>query len=86
MYVNIEDTTEDWFDMIDEECQLELNPWFILNTNEIGILIALQFFDAEYDVTQEYLDEEINDYLAHIHEQILEKAIDVLEQNNVKVY
>lgn len=86
MYVNIEDNTEDWFDMIDEECQLELSPWFILNANEIGILIAHQFFDAEYDVTQEYLDEEINDYLSHIHEYIIEKAIDVLEQNNVKVY
>lgn len=86
MYVNIEDNTEDWFDMIDEECQLELNPWFILNANEIGILIAFQFFDAEYDVTQEYLDEEINDYLSHIHEQILEKTIDVLEQNGIKVY
>ena len=60
---------------------LELYPWVVLNLNEIGTSIAYQLFDAEYDINQEILDEEINDYLCHIHERILEQAIQKLEEN-----
>lgn len=60
---------------------LELYPWVVLNLDEIGVAIAYQLFDAEYDITQEILDEEINDYLCHIHERILERAIQKLEEN-----
>ena len=66
--------------------QLELYPWTILNLDEIGILIASNLFYAEYDITQEILDEEINDYLSNIHEKIIEKAIQKLEENNINVY
>lgn len=86
MFVNIEDYTEEWFDMNAEDELVELNPWFILNTNEIGASIAYEYFDAEYDITQEYLDESINDFLSNIHEQILEIAIQKLEENNRMVY
>lgn len=86
MFVNIEDCTEEWFDMNAEDELVELNPWFILNANEIGASIACEYFDAEYDITQEHLDESINDFLSNIHEQILEKAIQKLEENNKMVY
>lgn len=86
MFVNIEDYTEEWFDMNAEDELVELNPWFILNANEIGASIAYEYFDAEYDITQEYLDESINDFLSNIHEQILEIAIQKLEENNKMVY
>lgn len=85
MLVYIEDYTDDKFSMQAEEEQLELPPWVILNLNEIGTAIACQLFDAEYDITQEILDEEINDYLSHIHEYILERAIQKLEDNGVDV-
>ena len=34
---------------------------------------------------KEILDEEINDYLSNVHEKILEKAIQKLEENNINV-
>lgn len=86
MIIDIDDATDEKFMMNAEDEQLELYPWTILNLDEIGILIASNLFYAEYDVTQEILDEEINDYLSNIHEKIIEKAIQKLEENNINVY
>lgn len=86
MIIDIDDATDEKFIMNTEDEQLELYPWTILNLDEIGILIASNLFYAEYDVTQEILDEEINDYLSNIHEKIIEKAIQKLEENNINVY
>ena len=85
MFVKIDDETEDKFNMDIEDTALELYPWLILNLNEIGTMIAYQLFDAEYDITQEILDEEINDYMSNWHERIFEKCIDVLESNGIDV-
>lgn len=86
MIIDIDDATDEKFIMNAEDEQLELYPWTILNLDEIGILIASNLFYAEYDITQEILDEEINDYLSNIHEKIIEKAIQKLEENNINVY
>lgn len=85
MIIDIDDATDEKFIMNAEDEQLELYPWIILNLDEIGISIASNLFYAEYDVTQEILDEEINDYLSNVHEKILEKAIQKLEENNINV-
>ena len=85
MFVEIEDYTEDKFNMNAEDEYLELSPWIVLNLNEVGASIAYNLFDAEYDITQEILDEEINDYLSCWHEWILEVIVDKLEQNGVNV-
>ena len=85
MIIDIDDATDEKFIMNAEDEQLELYPWTILNLDEIGILIASNLFYAEYDITQEILDEEINDYLSNIHEKIIEKAIQKLEENNINV-
>ena len=85
MIIDIDDATDEKFIMNAEDEQLELYPWTILNLDEIGILIASNLFYAEYDITQEILDEEINDYLSNVHEKILEKAIQKLEENNINV-
>ena len=77
----IKDEYEDDIYMNIEDEILEIYPWVVLNLNEIGVSIAQQLFDAEYDISQEILDEEINDYLCHIHERILERAIQELEEN-----
>lgn len=66
--------------------QLEVYPWIVLNFNEIGASVAFSQLDAEYMITREVLDEEINDYLSNVHERILEKAIDELEENGIEVY
>lgn len=85
MIIDIEDYTEDKFNMNAEDEYLEVSPWIVLNLGEIGASIAYNLFDAEYDITQEILDEEINDYLSSWHNWILEVAIDKLEQNGVNV-
>lgn len=85
MIVDIEDYTEDKINMDIEREILELYPWIVLNLDEIGVNIAYQLFDAEYDIRQEYIDEEINDYFSEIHERILEKVIDVLYHNGIDV-
>lgn len=77
----IKDEYEDDIYMNIETEILELYPWVVLNLDEIGMSITYQLFDAEYDITQEILDEEINDYLCHIHERLLERAIQKLEEN-----
>ena len=85
MFVEIEEGTRDEFFMDRDEEQLELYPWVILNLSEIGDRIAYSLSNVEYQVTQEILDEEINDYLSHIHERIIEQAILKLEQNKIDV-
>lgn len=80
-YINITNDDSEEFDMAEDLELLEIYPWTVLNLDEIGAHIAYQLFDAEYDIKQEYIDEEINDYLSHIHERIFEKAIEKLEQN-----
>lgn len=85
MFVEIEEGTRDEFFMDRDEEQLELYPWIILNLSEIGDRIAYSLSNVEYQVTQEILDEEINDYLSHIHERIIEQAILKLEQNKIDV-
>ena len=85
MFVEIEEGTRDEFFMDRDEEQLELYPWIILNLSEIGDRIAYSLSNVEYQVTQEILDEEINDYLSHIHERIIEQAILKLEQNKIEV-
>lgn len=82
MLIDIDDMTDEKFTMETETQLLEVYPWVVLNLDEIGTEIAYQLFDAEYDITQEILDEEINDYLCHIHERILERAIQKLEENS----
>lgn len=81
MIVDIEDYTEDKVNMDIEREILELYPWIVLNLDEIGNTIAYNLFDVEYQIAQEHLDEDINDYLSEIHQRIYEKAVDVLEQN-----
>ena len=85
MIVDIEDYTEGKINMDIEREILELYPWIILNLDEIGNTIAYNLFDVEYQIAQEYLDEDINDYLSEIHQRIYEKAVDVLEQNGIDV-
>lgn len=81
MIVDIEDYTENKVNMDIEREILELYPWIVLNLDEIGTAIAYNLFDVEYQIIQEHLDEDINDYLSEIHQRIYEKAVDVLEQN-----
>lgn len=85
MFIEIEEGTRDEFFMDRDEEQLELYPWIILNLSEIGDRIAYSLSNVEYQVTQEILDEEINDYLSHIHERIIEQAILKLEENEINV-
>lgn len=85
-YINITNDDSEEFDMEEDLEQLELYPWVVLNIQEIGSNIAANLFYEEYDVTQAVLDEEINDYLSHIHERIIEQAIQKLEDNGITVY
>lgn len=80
-YINITNDDSEGFIMEEDLELLEIYPWTVLNLDEIGSHIAYNLFDAEYDLTQEILDEEINDYLSGIHERILEQAITKLEEN-----
>lgn len=81
-YINITNDDAEEFEMEEDLELLEIYPWAVLNLNEIGAHIACNLFDAEYDLKQEYLDEEINDYLKEIHERIFERAIQKLEEND----
>ena len=85
MLINIEDGTEDKFNMKVDREMMELYPWLILNLDEIGIAIAYNLFDIDYQLRQEDLDEDIRDYLSEIHERIFEKAVQVLEDNGIDV-
>ena len=80
-YINITNDDSEEFEMEEDLELLEIYPWVVLNLNEIGTHIAFNLFDAEYDLKQEYLDEEINDYLKDIHERIFERAVQKLEEN-----
>lgn len=80
-YINITNDDSEEFTMEEDTETLEIYPWAVINVREVASSIAYQLFDAEYDVTQEILDEEINDYFSFIHEKILEQAIQKLEEN-----
>ena len=86
MFICIDEGTNDKIDMDIEDEIRELYPWVILNINEIGDRIAYNFFDVGYEqISQEFLDDDINDYLSGIHERIIERAIQKLEENGVNV-
>jgi len=86
MFICIDEGTNDKINMDIEDEIKELYPWVILNINEIGDRIAYAFFDVEYEqISQEFLDDDINDYLSDIHERIIERAIQKLEENGVDV-
>lgn len=86
MIICIDEGTNDKINMDIEDEMKELYPWIILNINEIGDRIAYAFFDIDYEqISQEFLDEDINDYLSDIHERIIERAILKLEENGVDV-
>ena len=85
MFIDIKDETEDKFTMGIEQEVLDLSPWVVLNMNEIGIAIAYQLFDAEYDLREEDVNYQINDFLSYLHRYIRDKAIDVLEDNGREV-
>lgn len=86
MLIYVDDGTDDKINMDIEDEIKELYPWIILNINEIGDRIAYTFFDVEYEqISQKFLDDEINDYLSVIHERIIERTIQKLEENGVDV-
>ena len=86
MLIYVDDGTNDKINMDMEDEIKELYPWIILNINEIGDRIAYTFFDVEYEqISQKFLDDEMNDYLSVIHERIIERAIQKLEENGVGV-
>lgn len=86
MIICIDEGTNDKINMDIEDEMKELYPWIILNINEIGDRIAYAFFDVDYEqISQEFLDKDINDYLSDIHERIIERAILKLEENGVDV-
>ena len=86
MFIYVDEGTDDKINMDIEDEIKELYPWIILNINEIGDRIAYTFFDVEYEqISQKFLDDEINDYLSGIHERIIERAIQKLEENGVDV-
>lgn len=86
MIICIDEGTNDKINMDIEDEMKELYPWIVLNINEIGDRIAYAFFDVDYEqISQEFLDEDINDYLSDIHERIIERAILKLEENGVDV-
>lgn len=58
----------------------------LLQPREIGISIAYQLFDAEYTLTEEILNLEINDYLSELSQKIRDNCIEVLMDNGIKVY
>lgn len=72
---------------IDEQIEYEnLSPFLLLQPREIAISMAYQLFDVEYDITEEILDEEINDYFSELHKEIIDGITDVLYDNGVDVY
>ena len=72
---------------IDEQIEYEnLSPFLLLQPREIAISIAYQLFDVEYTITEEILDEEINDYFSQLHKEIIDNIIDVLFDNGIDVY
>ncbi len=81
MIIEIEDKTNDKFTMGKEQEVLDLSPWVVLNMNEIGTLIADNLSEVEYDIKQEFIDEDIRDFLSYLHEYIFDKTIDALEKN-----
>ena len=86
MFICIDEGTNDKINMDIEDEIKELYPWIIININEIGDRIAYEFFDVGYEqISKKFLDDDINDYLSGIHERIIERAIQKLEENGVDV-
>ena len=86
MLICIDEGTDDKINMDIEDEIKELYPWIILNINAIGDRIGYEFFDVGYEqISQKFLDDDINDYLSGIHERIIERAIQKLEENGVDV-
>lgn len=85
MNINILNNDEEKFDMEYTDEILEVYPWIVLNINEIGNFISQNLLDVDYEITQEVLDEEIRDYLSNIHELIIERAIQKLEEEKIEV-
>lgn len=85
MNINILNNDEEKFDMECTDEILEVYPWIVLNINEIGNFISQNLLDVDYEITQEVLDEEIRDYLSNIHELIIERAIQKLEEEKIEV-
>lgn len=85
MNINILNNDEEKFDMEYTDEILEVYPWIVLNINEIGNFISQNLLDVDYEITQEVLDEETRDYLSNIHELIIERAIQKLEEEKIEV-
>lgn len=85
MNINILNDDEEKFDMEHTDEMLEVYPWIVLNIDEIGNFISYNLLDVGYEITQEILDEEIRDYLSNIHELIIERAIQKLEEEKIEV-
>lgn len=84
MKINILNDDEEKFDMEHTDEILEVYPWIVLNIDEIGNFISYNLFDVGYEITREILDEEIRDYLSNIHELIIERAIQKLEEEKIE--
>lgn len=67
------------------ECENIGGIYHLLDPREIAVTIAYSYFDAEYDIKQEFIDEDINECLSDIHEKIIEEVIQILEDNGREV-
>ena len=86
MIIDIDDATREHRIMEADEEILEIAPWIVLNLNEIASTISfLPSIGEEENVTQDIIDDEINEYFSFIHEYIFEEIVNKLEQNGVKV-
>lgn len=87
VYIVIKDNSgflvelEEDFDSTSVDCSYE-----VLQPKEIGMLIAHNLIEAEYFITREVLHDEITDYLNDVIQKIMDTAISVLEDNEIKVY
>lgn len=87
VYIVIKDNSgflvelEEDFDSTSVDCSYE-----VLQPKEIGMSIAYNLIEAEYCITREVLHDEITDYLNDVIQKIMDTAISVLEDNEIKVY
>lgn len=85
VYIDIDDGTGEKIVMDTSDEILEISPWVVLNVNEIGTSIAHFLFHQETEITEEMIDEEINDFLIEIHGAIFDSCYDKLVNNNKTV-
>ena len=70
---------------LDEQIELEyLDPFILLQPREIAISIAFDLYDEE-KITQQDIDEKINELFSNIHEMIFEDVIEKLSDNGIEV-